>query len=105
METVLRLMVNNVVIGDCQYTFTKDKSCLTNLVTWEDLLEPLPIPTGSLQEGWRGTKACMGKGNGLKLFLLGIRKKFLIVRVVRHRHKLHREAVGSPFTGGVQGQA
>lgn len=70
LEPVVRLMVNNVAIGDCQYAFTKGKSHLKNLVAWEDLLEPFPIPTGSLQEGWRGTRACRDSGNGLKMVLL-----------------------------------
>jgi len=39
-------------------------------------------------------------GKGFKLkedrFGLHIRKKFIIVRVVRHRHRLPREAVAAP---------
>ena len=46
------------------------------------------------------------RGNGLKLnedrFRLEIRRKFFTVRVVRHWHRLHREAVDAPSREVVQ---
>ena len=44
------------------------------------------------------------RGNGFKLkedqFRFGIRKKLFTARVVRHWHRLPREAVAAPSLGG-----
>ncbi|GAB0184909.1 hypothetical protein GRJ2_000956200 [Grus japonensis] len=64
----------------------------------------LPISKGAYEKSGKGlfTRAWRNRTrrNDLKLekgrFRLGIRKKFFIMRMVRHWHRLPREAVGAP---------
>jgi len=64
----------------------------------------LSVPEGACKKAREGlvTRACSDGtlGNGFKWkegrFRLDIRKKFFTVRVVRHWHRLPREAVAAP---------
>jgi len=72
----------------------------------------LPVLKRAYKKAGEGlfTRACGDRtwGNGFKLkegrFRLDTRKKFLTVRIVRHRHRLPGEAVAAPSLE-VQGQA
>ena len=67
-------------------------------------LEQLPVPEGACRKGGEGlcTRVCSDRtrGNGCKLkegrLRLDIRKKFFTMRVVKHWHRLPREAVDAP---------
>ena len=69
-----------------------------------DLIAAFQYLKGAYMKAREGlcTRACSDrrKGDGFKLregrFRLAIRKKFLTVRVVRHWHRLPREAVDAP---------
>jgi len=77
-----------------------------------DLIAAFHYPKGAYRKDGEGpfTRACSDRtrGNGSKLkegrFRLDIRKKFFTMRVVRHWHRLPREAVTAPLPGSVQGQ-
>ena len=70
----------------------------------EDLPAAFPYLKGAYEKAGEGlfTRACSGRtrGNGFKpkegRFRLDTRKAFFTVRVVRHRHRLSREAVDAP---------
>lgn len=70
----------------------------------------VPVPEGSLEGRCRGTfykgiDRTRGDGSNLKdtRFRVDIRKKFFIVRLMRHWNTVPREVVDAPSTG--QGQA
>jgi len=79
---------------------------------WGDLIVAFQYLKGVYKKAGEGlfTRACRDRtrGNAFKLkegrFRLDIRKKFFTVRVVRHWHRLPREAVDAPVPGSVQGQ-
>jgi len=62
------------------------------------------VPYKSVGNSYNSSK----NGNGFKQkeggFGLDKRNKFFIMRVVRHWHRLSREAVDAPLPGSVQGQ-
>ncbi|GAB0210400.1 hypothetical protein GRJ2_003505800 [Grus japonensis] len=71
---------------------------------WGDLIAALPVPEGAYRKAGEGLfiRDCSDRtrGNGFKVkegrFRLDVRKKFFPVGVVRHWHRLPREAVDAP---------
>ena len=71
---------------------------------WGELITAFQYLTGALQDSWEGlfVRECSDRtrDNGFKLkegrFKLDVRKKFFTLRVVRHWHRLPREAVDAP---------
>ena len=71
---------------------------------WGDLIAAFQYLKGAYRKDREGlfTRVCSDKtrGNGCKLkegrFRSGIRKKFFTMKVVKHWHRLPREAVAAP---------
>jgi len=79
---------------------------------WGDLIAAFQYLKEACRKDEEGlfTRVCSDRtrGNASELkehrFRLDIREKFFTMRVVKHWHRLPREAVAAPFPGSVQGQ-
>jgi len=96
------------VIRGLEYLSYEDRLRELGLFSLEKALgspySSLPVPEGAYRKDGEGlfTRVCSDRtrGKGCKpkegRFRLDVRKKFFTTRVVRHRHRLPREAVAAP---------